>query len=201
VLCPVHFATTFAEQHTDGSWTMRNEALLRFDLTDAASEHVVVRAIRTLRPLDHLTADSGTLPRSSLPQCWPVLLLLAEPAAATPLVVAREAPEAGQRVAVIGFPRSDARIPSDMFAKNFMGSAGEKHVMSGAILRSPGNTWTLDYDCFTADGTSGGPVVDLQTGAVVGMHVAASHVQDGRKRGVAIAMTRFSEEELASLTE
>lgn len=42
--------------------------------------------------------------------------------------------------------------------------------------------------------------MDVQTGAVLGMHVAASAVQDGRKRGIAIAMTRFSEEQLGSLS-
>ena len=199
LICPVHFAVKFADQHDDGSWTMRNEARVRFDLADSASERVVVRALRTLRPPDHLTADSGTLPRAALPQCWPVVLLLSEPAATSPLVLAREAPETGQRVAVMGFPRTDARIPSQMFAEHFTGAAGEKHVMPGAVLRSPGETWTLDYDCFTADGTSGGPVVDLQTGEVVGMHVAASLVQDGRKRCVAIAMTRFSEYDFTSI--
>ncbi len=199
LLCPVHFAVKFAYRLADGSWLMRHEARVRFDLADAASERVVVRALRTLRPPDHLTADSGTLPREALPECWPVLLELSEPAAAPPLVVAREAPETGQRVTVIGFPRSDARIPSQMFAEHFTGSAGEKHVMPGAVLRSPGETWTLDYDSFTADGTSGGPVVDLQTGLVVGMHVAASLVKDGRKRCIAIAMTRFSEYDFTSI--
>jgi hypothetical protein len=198
LLCPVHFAKLFATQHGDGNWTMDKKARVRFELADDASQRVVVRALRTLRPRGEV--DSGILPRQHLDLCWPVLLWLSEPAAAPPLEVAYEAPEAGQRVAVIGFPRSDARIPSEMFAAHFTGSAGEKHAMPGAVLRSPGESWTLDYDCFTADGTSGGPVVDLQTGAVVGMHVGAFPVEDGRKRGIAIAMTRFSEEELASFS-
>jgi hypothetical protein len=197
LLCPFHFAVKFANEEADGSWTIQKEARVRFDLADAAGDRVVERVLGILRPPEHLDADGGTLSRAGLQQCWPVLLRLSEPAAASPLVIAREAPEAGQRVAVIGFPRSDARIPSDMFAEHFMGSAGEKHVMSGAVLRSPGNSWTLDYDCFTADGTSGGPVVDLQTGAVLGMHVAAEAVKNGRKRASAIAMTRFSEAQLA----
>jgi V8-like Glu-specific endopeptidase len=197
LLCPVHFAVQFAEPQADGSWIMRSEARVRFDLTDGASEHVVQGVVRTLRPPEYLDVDGGALPREALEQCWPVLLLLSEAAAAQPLVVSRDAPEAGQRVCVIGFPRSDARISNDMFAAHFAGSAGEKHVMPGAVLRSPGNTWTLEYDCFTADGTSGGPVVDLQTGAVIGIHVAASQVKDGRKRGIALAMTHFSEEQLS----
>ena len=197
LLCPFHFAEKLANQQPDGSWTMLHEARVRFDLADPASDRVVVSALRTLRPQELPGIDGGALPFPTLQQCWPVLLALSEPAAASPLVVSREAPEAGHRVAVMGFPRSDARIPNDVFAAHFAGSAGEKHVMPGAVLRSPGHTWTLDYDCFTADGTSGGPVVDLQTGAVVGMHVAASAVRDGRKRGIALAMTQFSEEQLS----
>jgi endonuclease G len=122
---------------------------------------------------------------------WPVLLELSEPVATSPVVLADKSPEVGQRVCVIGFPYFDARIRSETFAQHFTGSAGEKHVMPGSILRSPDNSWTLDYDCFTAAGTSGGPVVDLETGNVVGMHVAALQVSENRKRGIAIAMTRF----------
>ncbi len=194
LLCPFHFAEFFADQDDDGNWTMLDEVRVRFDLADPESDRVVVRALRTMRPPDYATA---ALRLPALQQCWPVLLVLSEPAAAAPLVVAQKEPEVGQRVAVMGFPRTDARIPSDIFAAHFTGSAGEKHVMPGAVLRSPGDTWTLDYDCFTADGTSGGPVVDLQTGAVFGIHVAASEVRDGRKRGIAIAMTQFSEEQLS----
>lgn len=200
LLCPIHFAVNFAEERGDGTWTMQKEARVRFDLADDASERAVDRVLRTLRPSGGSDLDGGTLSRGALEKCWPVLLLLSEPVAAPPLVVARETPEVGQRVAVIGFPRSDVRIPNQIFAEHFTGSAGEKHVMPGAVLRSPGESWTLDYDCFTADGTSGGPLVDLQTGTVVGMHVAATAVTDGRKRGIAIAMTRFSEEQLASLS-
>lgn len=197
LLCPVHFAVEFAEQQPDGTWTMRKEARVRFDLADDASERVVIKALRTLRPPEHFEADSGTLTRGQLEQCWPVLLWLSKPAVPAPLDVAREAPEVGHRVSVIGFARSDVRIPNEMFKEHFSDSAGEKYVMPGAVLRSPGGSWTLNYDCFTADGTSGGPVVDLQTGAVVGIHVAGSPVSGGRKVGVAIAMTRFSEEDLA----
>ena len=100
----------------------------------------------------------------------------------------------GQRVAVIGFPRADARIPRAEFAQHFAGSDGEKHFMPGTVLRSPVDSWTFDYDCFTADGTSGGPVVDLETNTIIGMHVAGYTPTEGRKRGVAVALTSFANE-------
>ena len=37
-------------------------------------------------------------------------------------------------------------------------------------------------------------MVDLESGLVVGMHVAGSPVSEGRKRGVGIAMTRFNDD-------
>jgi hypothetical protein len=194
VVCPIHFALKFAQEHADGSWTLQHAIRVRFDLTDPAGDRFVARAVRTLRPPRGTPIDKGTLAPSLLDQCWPVLLELSEPAAAPVLTLGKRAPALAQRVAVVGFPRDDARISSAEFAQYFLGSAGEKHFMPGTILRSAGDTWTFDYDCFTADGTSGGPVVDLETGAVVGMHVAGYRQPDGRKRAVAVALAPFANE-------
>ena len=191
VLCPIHFALKFAEQDPDGAWTIRNAMRVRFSLSDPTSDRVVERVVRTMRPAPGTFVDAGTLAPGLIDQCWPVVLELSEPAAAARIVLDTRAPEIAQRVAVIGFPRTDRRIPSESFAQHFAGAAGEKHFMPGAILRSPGTSWTFDYDCFTADGTSGGPVVDLETGSTIGMHVAAYVPNEGRKRGIAVALTRL----------
>ena len=192
-VCPIHFALRFAEEQSDGSWTRKRAVRVRFDPADARSEREVALVLSALRPPSGTEVDAGTLDRKTLGQCWPVLMLLSEPSEAPPLRIAAAGPPAGHPVAVIGFPRSDARIPSETFARHFAGSAGEKHVMTGTVLRSPGESYTLDYDCFTADGTSGGPVVDLDSGDVVGMHVASHQSAQGRKRGVAVVLTRFAE--------
>ena len=44
-------------------------------------------------------------------------------------------------------------------------------------------------------------MLDVASGEVVGMHVAASAVENGRKRAVAIALGRFLPELPAHLTE
>lgn len=195
VVCPIHFALKFGQEHADGSWTFRSMVRVRFNLTNPAYDRVVARVVRTLRPPRGTPVGEGTLePANLLDECWPVLLELSEPAAISPLMLSKLPPALAQRVAVIGFPRDDARIPGTDFAQHFLGSAGEKHFMPGTILRSTGDTWTFDYDCVSADGTSGGPVVDLETGAVVGMHVAGYSQPDGRKRGVAVALTPFANE-------
>ncbi len=190
LLCP-YFGLTSAREHEDGSWTMEKGLRVRFELGDATSERTVTRIVRTLRPPQHLVTNDDTFGAGPLDRMWPVLLQLSEPVATSPLVIAREAPEVGQRVCVIGFPYWDARIGSESFAQHFTGSAGEKHVMPGSILRASGESWTFNYDCFTAAGTAGGPVVDLETGTVVGMHVVGMPVSQSRKSGMAIAMTRF----------
>lgn len=189
IVCPIHFALKFGQELADGSWTLRSTVHVRFSLTDPANDRVVVRAVRTLRPPRGTPIGKGTLePAGLLDQCWPVLLELSEPAASPALALGKRAPTLAQRIAVVGFPRDDARILSAEFAQYFLDSAGEKHFMPGTVLRTAGDTWTFDYDCFTADGTSGGPVVDLETGAVVGMHVASYRQSDGRKRGLAVAL-------------
>ena len=90
-----------------------------------------------------------------------------------------------------------ARIKADdqlgTFAEQFAGASGEKHAMPGSVVRAPGVTWTLDYDCFTAQGTSGAPVVDLQGGTVVGMHVAGTKAGQKFKLGIAIDLSRFAD--------
>lgn len=192
LLCP-SFALRYANENEDGSWTIKKGLRVRFEIGDA-SERTVMRIVQTLRPPRDLWTNDNTAGRAGpLDRLWPVLLELSEPVATSPLAIAHKSPEVGQRVCVIGFPFFDARIRSETFAQHFTGSAGEKHVMPGSILRSPGNSWTFDHDCFTAGGTGGGPVVDLETGNVVGIHVAATHVSESRKRGLAIAMTRFND--------
>jgi hypothetical protein len=116
-----------------------------------------------------------------------VLLELDAEASRPPLNLGTAA-VAGQRVAIIGFPHapiaaSDSR-PYEIFAEQFAGASGEKHAMPGTVVRAPGKSWTLDYDCFTAGGTSGGPVVNTQDGTAVGMHVVGLHETDwwGRDR-------------------
>ena len=196
LLCP-GFALLSAHEHEDGSWTMEKGLRVRFEIGDAASERTVTRILQTLRPPRILVTNDNTLGVGPGDNWWPVLLELSEPIATAPLVISRTSPEVGQRVCVIGFPFFDARIGNEAFAQHFTGSAGEKHVMPGSVLRSPGDGWMFDYDCFTAAGTAGGPVVDLETGNVLGMHVAASPMSpmspmsESRKRGMAIALTRF----------
>ena len=93
-------------------------------------------------------------------------------------------------MSVIGFPIDTGTPATSEFAHHFTVASGEKHVMPGTVERAAGTTWTFDHNCFTAPGTSGGPIVD-HAGQVVGMHVAGRASKDGFKTGTGIALTRF----------
>ena len=115
----------------------------------------VQRVLRTIRPPADADLSGGPLPRHLLEQCWPVLLEL-DGEVQLPLMISATPVKVGQRVALVGFPRSDARVPDEVFAALFAGAAGAKHVMPGAVLRATGNGVLFDYDSFSADGTRRG---------------------------------------------
>jgi hypothetical protein len=190
-ICPRYVVVMFADEAADGTWTLRRGVRVRFDAGETTSDRTVARVVRTLRPEPGAPMDGGTLPRETLERSWPVVLELSEDAAAPPLAPAAEAPALGRRVAVIGFPTVDARIPSESFARYFSGASGEKHFMPGTVVRAAGESWTFDYDCFTAPGVSGGPVIDLETGTLTGMHVAGLPAREGRKRGIGMSLVKW----------
>ena len=188
VLCPVHVVAAFATL-AGGTWTMQKKILVRFDLADATHDREITSVLRTLLP-NEANPDGGSIDVQTLDICWPVLLQLKTKVTLPPLSFGK-APAVGQRVAVIGFP-FDYSIPSKTFAQQFAGASGEKHAMPGTVRRAPGKTWTLDYDCFTAVGTSGAPVVNTDNGTVVGMHVVGKPTDEGFKVGVGIEMSRLA---------
>ena len=185
---PVHVAQAFAAVDANGRWRLQKRTSISFDLADPTSTRRVVEVLRTVRPDGE--ADGGSLDAAMLEICWPVLLRLEGDAPAPALPIAAKASADGERVSVIGFPVDTGTPATAEFAHHFAVASGEKHVMPGTVERTAGTTWTFDHNCFTAPGTSGGPIVN-QAGEVVGMHVAGRASEDGFKTGTGIAMTRF----------
>jgi len=188
IVCPLYMARALGDERDDGRWTLKEEAHVEFDIREPKRAHVIGRVLRTLRPAGTDKVAGGALERDVLDDCWPVVVELTEEAMARPLLITPEPPDIGQPVAVIGFPHDNVHYGSGAFAQHFAGSSGEKHVMWGSVVRAPEQSWTFDYDCFTTAGTGGGPVINVENGAVFGMHVAGLLPQeDGRRRGVALA--------------
>lgn len=71
------------------------------------------------------------------------------------------------RVLVVGHPLDDGRVPlwaKTMFAKNW----GVKRAAPGIVLRV--GVDEMAHDASTLGGNSGSPVIDLQSGTVIGVH-------------------------------
>jgi DNA/RNA endonuclease G (NUC1) len=82
-------------------------------------------------------------------------------------------------VAILGFPSSDERLPEDFISALLGKKPGVKRVMPGLLERllaghTNGSTDTLGASQLTVDasttaGVGGGPVIDLATGALIGL--------------------------------
>jgi hypothetical protein len=102
----------------------------------------------------------------------------------TPLRLSARPPAAGRHVAVIGYPAADSRMDQALMRSVFGDVFEVKRVALGQILGVEGTT--VRHDCSTTGGTAGAPIIDLQTGEVVGMHHGG--VQFGDKFGVTAAV-------------
>jgi hypothetical protein len=113
-----------------------------------------------------------------------------------PLTLAAAPPEPlfGRKVVVIGFPARDARNDPELTKKVFGDAFAVKAVQPGTLRGlaplelpqhgNPGLSWdklgalNLTHDCSTLGGNSGSPVVDLETGHVLGIHYAGRFLQE-----------------------
>lgn len=101
-----------------------------------------------------------------------------------PLGLGRDSIESlheGEFVAIVGYPERDPRLPDPFIEKLLGGVTGVKRLLPGRIVGIPLQTPAsgegtrafgdmLQVDCSTTGGTSGGPLVHLHTGNVIGMH-------------------------------
>jgi endonuclease G len=78
-------------------------------------------------------------------------------------------------IAVIGYPAWDSRVSSELQERVFAGRPGIKRIMPGRVLpprmvAALGQQQVpLSHDAITLGGKSGAPVIDIETGAVVGV--------------------------------
>jgi Trypsin. len=79
-----------------------------------------------------------------------------------------------QLICIIGFPSIDYKAPKSR-KQIFKNIYDVKRIQPG-IIRSIRTLYDFDFkhDCATLRGNSGSPIIDLQTGGVVGIHFAAS---------------------------
>jgi len=109
------------------------------------------------------------------------------------------APEVGQRIAVVGHPLSGGRIPEGAIADAFSGiPAGEKTVMPGVVVEVDSTFFV--YECWTLGAAAGGPVVDLDTGGVLGIHYGGKFEKTtGIKYGMGVPLSLLADDPMWSL--
>ncbi|MBI5368960.1 MAG: trypsin-like peptidase domain-containing protein [Planctomycetes bacterium] len=91
---------------------------------------------------------------------------------------------ADRQVVVIGYPMGNSsdslRTPDIVFQRLFGTPTGVLRLMPGVLLgvESSGlmqdNTACLSYDATTCPGVAGGPVIDLHSGCIIGLHYGGS---------------------------
>jgi uncharacterized protein (TIGR00725 family) len=108
-----------------------------------------------------------------------------------PLSVMTQAslPTKGREVCIVGYPMSDSRVDPQVLARVLAGDYGRFRLMPGQIIDEDTQRGILVHNCFTTSGTGGSPLIDIETGAVLGVHFAAKYdpTSLGLKEGHAIS--------------
>jgi hypothetical protein len=109
------------------------------------------------------------------------------PVARVPLRIRWALPEVGTRIAVIGHPLITFTPTIVTLAAFTTYPTGEKMIMPGVIVAVEDTK--LTYECWTMAGVAGGPIIDLATGEVVGIHHSGKYEGGARKLGFGVPVT------------
>jgi endonuclease G len=88
-----------------------------------------------------------------------------------PIPLAEEAVRDDERIAVIGYPARDTRVPQSVaHMERYFGGLYDVKRYSPGLAMSGGQGDRMRYDATTTGGSSGSPVFSLDQQAVVGLH-------------------------------
>ena len=91
----------------------------------------------------------------------------------TPVAVEEGAINAGEQVAVIGYPARDQFFPYPAVMDRIFNSRYDKKRLAPGLI-TESTSQQLLHDCSTLGGNSGGKVVSLKSGKAVGLHFAGT---------------------------
>ena len=109
------------------------------------------------------------------------------PVGRAPLKIRWALPEVGTRIAVIGHPLITFTPTIMTLAAFTTYPTGEKMIMPGVIVAV--EEAKLTYECWTMGGVGGGPIIDLTTGEVIGIHHSGKYVGGAKKLGFGVPVT------------
>ena len=105
-----------------------------------------------------------------------------------PLILAKDpSTRPGNPLYIVGYPARDGRTPDSFLTAVFKDIYGFKRLQPGYLLSTDRGETKLFHDCFTVGGNSGSPVIDLESGKVIGLHVGgrpATAIAPGEKYAV-----------------
>jgi hypothetical protein len=106
------------------------------------------------------------------------------PSERAPLKIKWALPEVGTRIAVIGHPLITFTPTIVTLAAFTTYPRGEKMIMPGVIVSV--EETKLTYECWTMAGVAGGPILDLATGEVIGIHYGGKYKGGAKKLGFGV---------------
>jgi hypothetical protein len=154
-------------------FVVARDIVLTFDVEDRATwvtSGPNDASTRRLRPISR--------PVARFPQ-YHVMLLRVPGLDLPPLPLASRMPsganqKVGRVVAVIGYPQDDPRLPAEL--RSILGRAGfgTQRVMPALLLdqEEPEPRQPLRHDATTSNGVAGGPLIDVRSRLVIGVHVS-----------------------------
>ena len=108
------------------------------------------------------------------------------PVELAPLKLRWARPEVGMRIAVIGHPMITFTPTIVTLAAFTTYPTGEKMIMPGMLVAV--EETRLVYECWTMAGVAGGPILDLATGEVIGIHHSGKYEGGARKLGFGVPL-------------
>lgn len=114
-----------------------------------------------------------------------------------PIPVSNAPLQPGASLAVVGYPAFDPRYGLDAAeaAKAIFGTIYDvKRLSPGCVMSVSSHTWAFAHDATTLGGNSGSPVLDVDTGHVIGMHFLG----DFRRANYAVKASTLLDKALAN---
>ena len=176
-----HVATVFGREKS-GGWTLKLGVVPRIDWLGEHERDVQavlsIQDIIAVHPVHDLALlrvghASGQAPRP-------------------PLRLAAKAPETADSRAVytVGYPMKDhTSTPPEVLLRYFENVFGVKRLQPGELLSIDPAHKELAHDCSTLGGSSGSPVVDLETNTVLGLHFGGN-----REQNLAVALWQLADD-------